>query len=253
MECERMDCYETVWNGFRRLNFRFENRVAVLIFPAQSRPGKPWLLKTEYFGAFPDLEIAMLEQGFHVAFVKNTNRWGLREDVDCKKQFRDYLVREYGLAEKCIPVGMSCGGIFSVKLAAIYPQMVSAIYVDAPVVNILSMMAMGQLSPDKMDEAEIIQALSLSRSELLSYREHPLDYLPKLIENRIPACVVYGDADSLVPWEENVKLILDAYQGTDVPVSVFLKQGADHHPHALGGLSDMQQAQMIDFLIKYSL
>ena len=33
MECERMDCYETVWNGFRRLNFRFENRVAVLIFP----------------------------------------------------------------------------------------------------------------------------------------------------------------------------------------------------------------------------
>ena len=84
MECERMDCYETVWNGFRRLNFRFENRVAVLIFPAQSRPGKPWLLKTEYFGAFPDLEIAMLERGFHVAFVKNTNRWGLREDVDCK-------------------------------------------------------------------------------------------------------------------------------------------------------------------------
>jgi len=247
-----MDIHETLWNGFRRINFHFEDRVAVLIFPEQSLPGKPWLLKTEYFGAFPDLEIAMLHRGYHLAFVKNTNRWGLREDIDCKKRFRDFLVGEYGLAEKCIPVGMSCGGIFAIKLAGIYPEMVSVIYADAPVVNILSMMAMGKLAPDKMDGEEIVQSLSLSRSELLSYREHPLDYLPNIIRNRIPICLVYADADTLVPWEENAKLILDAYQGTEVPFGVFLKKGADHHPHALGGLSDTQTVQMLGFLMEHS-
>ena len=237
------------WNGYQCLNFEFEGREAVLVLPEKTIDGKRWLLKTEYFGAFPDLELAMLERGYHLAYVKNRNRWGLREDLDIKKRFRDFLVAEFGLAPKCIPVGMSCGGIFSVKLAGLYPEMVSVVYADAPVVNILSMMAMGKLSPDKMDASEIVEALSLSRSQLLSYREHPLDYLPKLIEKNIPMCLVYGDEDDLVPWEENAKLIMDAYGRTDVPCKVVLKPGANHHPHALGGLSEEKKNDLIDFLL----
>lgn len=245
-----MDYRVHTWNGFERIDFRFEGRLAILVCPRESAAGNRWLLKTEYFDAFPDLEIAMLERGYHVAYLKNTNRWGLREDIDCKRRFRDFLVQEYGLAEKCIPVGMSCGGIFAIKLAGIYPEMVSVIYADAPVMNLLSMMAMGQLSADKMDEREIVEALSMSRSDLLSYREHPLDYLPNVIASRIPACIVYGDGDTLVPWEENVKLMLDAYGQSNVPHRVFLKKGADHHPHALGGLCGEQQEQLIRFLLE---
>lgn len=236
------------WNGFSARRFDFESHEAILVQPRQPAEGNPWLLKTEYFGAFPDLEIEMLRRGWHLAYVKNVNRWGLREDLERKKRLRDRLVAEFGLNPKCVPVGMSCGGIFAIKLAGLYPEMVSVVYADAPVVNILSMMAMGMLAPDKMDEAEIVQALSLSRSELLSYRDHPLDYLPKLIQDRMPMCLVYGDADSLVPWEENAKLIMDAYQGRKVPCQIFLKPGADHHPHALGGLTQAQQQALIEFL-----
>lgn len=240
------------WNGFQSLRFDFEGQEAVLVLPEQVAGGNPWLLKTEYFGAFPDLEIAMLQRGYHLAYVKNVNRWGLREDLDRKKRFRDFLMVRFGLAPKCIPVGMSCGGIFAVKLAGLYPEMVSAVYADAPVVNILSMMAMGKLAPGKMDESEITQALRKSRSELLSYREHPLDYLPKLIGDKIPLCLVYGDADSQVPWEENAKLVMDAYRDSGVAHKVFRKPGADHHPHALGGLSDAQQAELIEFLMEHT-
>lgn len=236
------------WNGFSALRFDFEGQEAVLVQPQQVAEGNPWLMKTEYFGAFPDLEIEMLRRGWHLAYVKNGNRWGLREDLDRKKRLRDYLVAEFGLSAKCVPVGMSCGGIFAIKLAGLYPEMVSVVYADAPVVNILSMMAMGKLPPDKMDEGEIIQALSLSRSELLSYRDHPLDHLPKLIEKKIPMCLVYGDADALVPWEENAKLVMDAYAGTEIPCMVCLKPGGDHHPHALCGLSETQQESLIEFL-----
>ena len=236
------------WNGFSALSFDFEGHEAVLVQPKQAAQGKPWLLKTEYFGAFPDLEVEMLRRGWHLAYVKNVNRWGLREDLDRKKHLRDYLVDAFGLNPKCVPVGMSCGGIFAIKLAGLYPEMVSVVYADAPVVNILSMMAMGKLAPDKMDSEEIIQALSLSRSELLSYRDHPLDHLPTLVCDRIPMCLVYGDADVLVPWEENTKLVMDAYAGTDIPYKVFLKPGGDHHPHALGGLTGEQQQALIEFL-----
>ena len=238
------------WNGFSALGFDFEGHEAVLVQPRQAAEGKPWLLKTEYFGAFPDLEIEMLRRGWHLAYIKNENRWGLREDLERKKYLRDYLVKEFGLSLKCGPVGTSCGGIFAIKLAGLYPEMVSVVYADAPVVNILSMMAMGKLPPDKMDESEIIQALSMSRSELLSYRDHPLDHLPKLVENRIPMCLVYDDEDVLVPWEENAKLVMDAYAGTEIPYKVFLKPGADHHPHALGGLTEAQKESLIDFLEK---
>ena len=207
------------WNGFSALSFEFEGHEAVLVQPRQAAEGKPWLLKTEYFGAFPDLEIEMLRRGWHLAYIKNENRWGLREDLERKKYLRDYLVKEFGLSLKCVPVGMSCGGIFAIKLAGLYPEMVSVVYADAPVVNILSMMAMGKLPPDKMDESEIIQALSMSRSELLSYRDHPLDHLPKLVENRIPMCLVYGDekgicADVFANDQEIAAAYIKAYNET---------------------------------------
>ena len=66
---------ETVWNGFRRLDFTFEGRDAILVFPETPNEKKNWLLKTEYFGAFPAFEVEMLGRGWHLAFIKNVIRW----------------------------------------------------------------------------------------------------------------------------------------------------------------------------------
>ena len=52
-----MNYIESSWNGFRRLDFEFENRKTILICPNSSCEGKKWLLKTEYFDAFPSFEI----------------------------------------------------------------------------------------------------------------------------------------------------------------------------------------------------
>ena len=129
---------ETLYNGFRRIDFTFEGREALLIFPEKPNENKNWLLKTEYFSAFPDFQIQMLHRGWHLAFIKNITRWCLEEDLDLKKRFAEYLHAEYGLCEKCVPVGMSCGGLIGSKFAAKYPEKVSALYLDAPVMNLLS-------------------------------------------------------------------------------------------------------------------
>lgn len=45
---------------------------------------------------------------------------------------------------------------------------------------------------------------------------------------------------------------LDAYRDSGVDHKVILKPGADHHPHALAGLSAAQQEELMEFLIGHS-
>ena len=126
---------EAAWNGFRRIDFLFEGREALLVLSDKPNAERNWLLKAEYFDAFPNFEIEMVKRGWHLAFIENRSIWCLEEDLDLKKRFVSYICTAYGLYPKCIPVGMSCGGLFAVKLAAKYPECVSALYLDAPVMH----------------------------------------------------------------------------------------------------------------------
>ena len=243
---------ESLWNGYRRLDFTFEGRQAILVCPSSPYEGGRWLLKTEYFDAFPDLELELVSRGYYLAYIKNINRWGLPEDLHAKKRFRDFLVKEFALSEKCVPVGMSCGGLFGIKLAGMYPEMVSMLYLDAPVVNILSMLDMG--TPENVcgiSAEEICTSMGMTRSEMIAYRDHPLDYLPQLVAERIPVCLVYGGADTVVLPAENAELIKKAYTQSGVPFVWFKKEGLNHHPHALQGLDPNEQKQVIDFIIEH--
>ncbi len=62
------------WHGHLCLEFEFQGRQARLVCPNTPCDGRKWLLKTEYFSAFPTLELAMLERGYHVAYVQNQTR-----------------------------------------------------------------------------------------------------------------------------------------------------------------------------------
>ncbi len=157
---------ESIWNGFKRMDFVFEGREAILVFPDKANKNKNWLFKTEYFGAFPNFEIEMVKRGWHLAFIKNTTRWCLDEDIDLKKRFCEYLSEEYGLYKKCVPVGMSCGGLIGSKFAAKYPDWVSALYLDAPVLNLLSCPAdLGKANSGML--AEFIKATGMNLSQLI--------------------------------------------------------------------------------------
>ena len=238
---------ESMWNGFRRIDFEFEGMNAILVFPEEANKNKNWMLKTEYFDAFPSFEIEMVKRGWHLAYVQNITRWCMDEDIDRKKRFISYISSEYGLYEKCLPVGMSCGGMIACKLAAKYPECVSAIYIDAPVMNLLSCPAgFGAGGNDMLEE--FLGATKMSVAELLSYREHPIDKIPLLLENMIPVMLVYGDSDDVVPYEENGKLLYDYYKEHGGNINAIGKENCGHHPH---GLSDNKP--LIEFAEKYSL
>lgn len=71
---------EETWNGFRRLDFTFEGRSAILVLPEKQDKWGNFAMKTEYWDAFPGTEIALLKEGFALAYLKNANRWATPED-----------------------------------------------------------------------------------------------------------------------------------------------------------------------------
>ena len=234
------------WNGFTRVDFTFEDYDVILVFPKEPNENKNWMLKTEYFGAFPNFQIEMLERGWHLAYLKNKTRWCLDEDIDRKKRFCDFLTKEYGLYKKCAIVGMSCGGLIGTKFAAKYPECVSALYLDAPVMNLLSCPA-GLGRSERFCWSEFADAMGMDLPQLISYREHPIDKMHLLLENDLPIILVYGDSDDVVPYEENGQLLEEYYRANGGTIVAIGKEGCGHHPH---GLED--NTPIIEFIEKYS-
>ncbi|MBQ8892933.1 MAG: alpha/beta fold hydrolase [Clostridia bacterium] len=225
------------WNGFERLDLQFEGREAILICPREPRADKKWLLKTEYFGAFPAFELGMLERGYYLAHMKNISRWCPREDTDARARFCAWLSAEYGLAPQCLPVGMSCGGMQAVYLAAEYPEYVAAVYLDAPVLNLLSCpCALGEAEHGFYEEFQ--RHMGMTVSDLLNYRNHPIDRVEEMIQNRIPVFLCCGDRDKTVPYSENGRHLAEKYRGTGLLTEI-LKPGCDHHPHSLEDLTPL--------------
>ncbi len=242
---------ESIWNGFRRIDFIFEGREVIVVFADEANRTEKWMLKTEYFGGFPETEIALLKRGYNLVYLKNLHRIGKEEDYEKKYALSKFLVREYGFSEKCVPVGMSCGGLHAVHLAARYPEMIACLYLDAPVMNLLSWpLFLG--NPGSTAEApirgavEFFEATGMTISEAICYRDHPMDRIHTLLENHIPVILVSGDSDMTVHYEENGAVLEKYYKENGGTIEVHIKPGGDHHPH---GLPDV--TPVVEFIEKH--
>lgn len=223
---------EELWNGYRRLNFQFEGRDAIIVLPHTPSPHGEWLLKTEYFNAFPEFELEMLSRGFHLAYLKNITRWHDARDDEAKAHFCAFLADEFSLAHKCLPVGMSCGGMLAIYFAAKYPDLVGALYLDAPVLNLLSCPCGVGRGIDRLYD-EFTRHTGMTRATLINYRNHPIDKLGQLLDHHIPIMMVAGDADEVVPYEENGAHLVEQYRARGGDVTEIIKPGIGHHPHGL--------------------
>lgn len=232
--------------GFEVKEFEFEEKNAIIVFADKKNRTDKWLFKTEYFGAFPKLEVEMLKRGYNVAHVDNETRWCRDTDTERQIKFAEFLTKEYGFNKKCVPVGMSCGGMQAIFLAAKVPDKVAALYIDAPVINFLSCPGGLGKKISSIHFDEFYQNRGISLTELLSFRNHPLDHFHELSNANIPIMLVCGDSDNTVPYEENGKLLYDYYTKEGKIISLILKEGADHHPH---GLDD--NSPIIEFIEKY--
>ena len=135
-----------------------------------------------------------------------------------------------------------------IYFGAKYPQYVSCMWLDAPVVNLLSCpFGLGKrVSVDTREE--FVKNKGIDLPELLAYREHPLDFIPQLVENDIPVFLVAGDSDTVVPYDENGIYVDKAYRAAGRTIETVIKPGCDHNPH---GLED--DTPILEFIEKYDI
>ncbi len=235
------------FHGFEGVEFSFEGKIAKVVKPHVTPNGK-WALKTEYFNAFPETEIELLKRGWHIAYNENDNRWAEKTDLERKGAFIRFVAKTFALHDKCALVGMSCGGLYAVKTAVMFPSLVSALYLDAPVMNFLSCpFGLGGTNNVESMPEEYCRCTGRTLQEMLFYREHPLDQMPMLLANGLPIVLVSGDSDTVVPYVENGAHLEKYYKAHGGVLEVYIKAGGDHHPH---GLPDV--TPIVAFLEKYS-
>ena len=235
------------FDGFSKEEFLFEEHPAVVVLPGTNKEGASPLLKCEYWNAFPALEEEMLRRGHALLYILNDDRWAREEDLVRKARFVRSAAEKYGLSARTIPVGMSCGGQIAVKFASDFPELVSVMYLDAPVMNYVSCplgAGVGEKLPGGVEE--ILEAWGMTVSQLISFRDMPMDRIGALIEKKIPAALIAGDSDRTVPFSENGVWLEKAYRATDIPFYFELKKGCDHHPH---GPTDT--GRLADFLEQF--
>lgn len=239
------------WMGFRCKHLLFEDHDAVIVYPDDGCANGYLAVKAQYWDAFPEaIEIPLLENGFHLCYIKKDTRFGTDEDLDLMARFLRFVQTQFGLQKQCVLVGMSCGGMISIKMAARYPELIKCLYIDAPVVNYMSWpcgFGVGTGSSDPDPYSEILGALKLNDiAEIMACRDMPLDKIPTLVTNRIPVVMVSGDSDRTVPYCENGVFLERAYKDAGVDIEVYIKPGGDHHPH---GLAD--PTAPLAFILKY--
>ena len=235
-----------MWNGFESKTFIFKERKATVVFPKGEANGKI-LLKTEYLGAFPDFDIAMLEKGYHLINIEHFSRWAPDEETEIMASFVKYCAKEYKLNERCVMEGMSCGGLQAARLAQMYPELCAVLYLDAPVLNILSMVGLGEIKCDDIDSfwRELVATYGFNKSTVINFRKSPIDFMDVLIEHNIPVIMLYGNADNVVVYEENGKVLEDYYKENNGRIKVISRSMCGHHPH---GLED--SSIIVDFVEK---
>lgn len=222
------------WCGFERIDFIFEEHECILVRPESAAPGNPWVWRAEFFGAFAQADEAMVKKGYHIAYVKLSDRYGCPSAVEDMERFRRYMVKEYGLHEKPLIFGFSRGGLYTVNYALTYPEHTGKIYIDAPVLDIRSWPGgKGKGRGNEVCWQECMQCYGLNEETAKTFDQNPLDRTEELAKTGIPVIIVAGGADETVPYDENGELFVKRFRAAGGVIEEYVKPECGHHPHSL--------------------
>jgi pimeloyl-ACP methyl ester carboxylesterase len=216
----------------------------------QPAPGRPWVWHGEFFGHKPAPDIALLGKGFHIVYMRVPDMLGCPRAVEHWNAFYRELTRKYGFAKKVALVGLSRGGLYCYHWAAANPEKVACIYGDAPVCDFKSWPGgKGKGKGSRRDWKLVLDCYGFkSESEALAYDKNPVDNLEPLAKANVPLLHVYGDADDVVPWEENTGLVAERYRKLGGSITLIVKPGVGHHPH---GLDDPKP--IVEFIAQHAV
>jgi len=202
-----------VWKGFKRYNFKFEERDARLILPDKPLAGNPWIWRARFPDWHTETDSILVAAGFHLAYINTNNKFGSPKAMAVWDNFYKHLTQKYKLQKKVALMGVSRGGLFVYNWAKRHPEKVACIYAEAPVCDFKSWPAgFGKFK----GHSETWENLKLeygfkSDEEAKVYNNNPIENLEALAKAKIPILHTIGLNDKIVPPDENTYVLVNNY------------------------------------------
>lgn len=226
------------FHGFDRYDFKVDALSCRVVTPRKAAEGRPWIWRARFFGHEPQTDVALLERGYHVAYVDVAGLYGGPEAVARWDAFYAHLTSTHAFSKKVVLEGMSRGGLIVYNWASRNPEKVRCIYADAPVCDFKSWPGINKA---------ILDAYGLTEEEARAYTGNPVDSLKPLAEAGVPLLHVVGDADKVVPVAENTAVMEKRYTALGGTFRVIHKKGVGHHPHSL-----KDPAPIVAFILEHA-
>ena len=220
------------------IKFQFNGYEATVIRP--ENPNGKWVWKTEFLYAFDGAERELLSHGYTRVYYAIRDKYGSYQAVRLMHEFHKHVVKEFDLEEKCVLFGFSRGGLYAFNYALFYPECVDKIYLDAPVLDMRSWPPR-----DSENREQVYAEFNLTPETIESFKGHPVHNFAEFFSHGIPLLLVAGDADEIVPLDENSEKMIEFCKSNNIDITYYVKPGCKHHPHSLEDVTPI-----VDFVEK---
>lgn len=206
--------------------FQFNGGEATVIIP--DNPNGKWIWKTEFLYAFDWAEKALVEEGYTRVYYQISDMYGSPKAIRLMRKFYHFVIDKYNLESKCILFGFSRGGLYAFNFALFYPEYVSKIYLDAPVLDVKSWPW-----DNSVEQKQLFEEYELNAETLSTFQGDPINNLKEFFDLKIPLLIVAGGADEVVDFSKNSGRLIEYCKKYSIDITAIVKPDCKHHPHSL--------------------
>jgi pimeloyl-ACP methyl ester carboxylesterase len=240
--------------GATRVDFAVPGGTGFVIKPTRSEPAtsKPWVWYAPTFvkarpemGRYPNKSLEwlftrLLDQGVWIAGVDVGESYGNAQGRKAYTQFYKHVRKEFRLSPRPCLVAQSRGGLMLYNWAVEHAHEVGCIAGIYPVTNLESWPNLGG--------DRIQKAYGMSEAQLRGHlrENNPIDRLAPLARAKVPIFHIHGDADKVVPLDQNTLEFARRYNslGGDAEVEVIHGKGHEEVPEFF------QSERLLDFMLR---
>jgi dipeptidyl aminopeptidase/acylaminoacyl peptidase len=210
-------------------SFLVEDRPAFVLLPEKKRTKpQPWVLYAPTLPGLPDLHEKwmherFLDAGVAVAGIDAGEAYGSPKGRELFTALDKELTKRRGFAPRPCLLGRSRGGLWATAWAADNPDKVAGLAGIYPVFDLRSYPGLAKAAP----------AYDLTEKELASRlgELNPVERVGTLAKARVPALLIHGDDDKVVPLKENSAEFVTRYKaaGAEGAVRLIVAKGQGHN------------------------
>ena len=210
--------------------FRVEGRPAFILWPEESlrKTPQPWVFYAPTLAGYPDehekwMHQQFLSAGVAVAGIDVGEGYGSPAARKLFDAFYVQMTAQRGLAKKPCLLGRSRGGLWVTSWACDHPERFAGLAGIYPVFDFRTYPGLDKAAPAyEMTAAELEQQLD---------KHNPIARMSVLAKAKLPALMIHGDEDVVVPLKENSAMFAETYKahGAEDAVTVIVAKGQGHN------------------------